>query len=49
MKLTPDETHSMELKNGKNRCRKCRAIEPDLTKPCPKAATWVEPAGAGKK
>ena len=38
MRLTTEQTHSLErTKKGVSRCSRCKEIEPDLKKPCPKA------------
>jgi hypothetical protein len=47
VKLTKDLAHSVQLKDGKNRCVRCKKVEPDLTKRCPKAGR-LKPAGTGK-
>jgi len=47
MKLTTAQAHSMELKNGINRCVRCKKRDPDLTKPCPKAKE--KPAGTEER
>jgi hypothetical protein len=44
VKLKAEETHTVKVEKGKNRCVKCKKVEPDLTKPCPKAS--FQPAGA---
>lgn len=49
MKLTLEETHAPRLKRGVNRCIKCKQVDPDLTKPCPKWGEPVEPAGTKKR
>lgn len=49
MKLTKETAHSVELRNGKNRCTKCGRIEPDLTKPCPGKKRKPAGAVAGRK
>jgi len=36
MRLTVEQIHSMETKEGVSRCSNCKEVEPDLKKPCPK-------------